>query len=61
MAYSSLASNSISLLLIPNEPPQPNKATSGDAVAPGNIHNPFFPNQFFKQEAKALVKQIRLS
>jgi hypothetical protein len=60
MTGSNLARNSISLLLVPDETPQPYKALPSDAVAPGDIHKPFLPNQFFKHEAKAMVKQIRL-
>ena len=58
MTGSSLARNFISLLLVPNETPQPYKAPPSDAITPGDIHEPFLPNQFFQQEAKALVKQI---
>jgi hypothetical protein len=58
MANSSLARNSISLLLVPNEPPQPYKARPCDAVTPGDLHEPFLPDKFFQKDAKALVKQI---
>ena len=60
MTGPSLARKSISLLLVPNETPQPYKALPSDAITPGDIHELFLPNQFFQQEAKALVKQINL-
>jgi hypothetical protein len=47
-------------LLVPNETPQPYKAPPSDAITPGDIHEPFLPDQFFQQDAKALVKQIHL-
>jgi hypothetical protein len=60
MTGSSLARNFISLLLVPNETPQPYKAPPSDAITPGDIHEPFLPDKFFQQDAKALVKQIHL-
>jgi hypothetical protein len=62
MTGSSLARCSISLLLVPNETPQPYKAPPSDVITvnPGDIHEPFLPDQFFQQDAKALVKQINL-
>jgi hypothetical protein len=60
VTLASLASDSISLLLVPNETTKPHKAPPGDAVTPGDIHEAFLPNKFFQKEAKALVKQIDL-
>ena len=59
MADLSLARDSISLLLVPNETPKTNHAPAGDAITPSKIQGrPFQINQFFEQKTKTLVKEI---
>jgi hypothetical protein len=61
MADLSLARDSIRLLLVPNETPKTNHAPAVDTITPRKIQRPFQINQFFEQQAKALVKEIRLA
>jgi hypothetical protein len=62
MADLSLARDSISLLLVPNETPKTNHAPAGDAITPSKIQGrPFQINQFFEQKTKTLVKEIRFA